>query len=65
MNKEIEKALCSPEKCTGCMACVNSCRHQAIVIYTDEKGFYRPIAIEENCIDCGACSVNFQNWRID
>ena len=56
MNKEIEKALCSPEQCTGCMACVNSCRHQAIVIYTDEKGFYRPIAIEENCIDCGACS---------
>lgn len=56
MNKEIEKALCNPDQCTGCMACVNSCRHQAIIISIDEKGFYRPSAIKEKCINCGLCS---------
>lgn len=54
--KQIENALCDTELCTSCMACVNACRHQAIVIDTNNKGFYHPKAIIDKCVDCGACA---------
>lgn len=56
MNKALDKILCIPLQCTGCMACVNSCRHQAITVSTDEKGFYRPSTNEDKCINCGVCT---------
>lgn len=34
--------ICEKEKCTGCMACVNICPHQAINITVDQEGFDRP-----------------------
>ena len=55
-KKIVDYTLCSPDLCTGCMACVNSCNHGAISIGTDEKGFYRPVIHSENCINCGLCA---------
>lgn len=55
MGKCIRDALCDRDICTGCMACVNTCRHGAIQIGIDIEGFYRPSVDAEKCIDCGLC----------
>lgn len=55
MGKCVFTALCDATICTGCMACVNSCRHGAITMELDTEGFYRPSIDEAKCIDCGAC----------
>ena len=47
--------ICPPEKCTGCMACMNICSSNAISSNQDEKGFYIPLIDDEKCIDCGLC----------
>lgn len=55
--------ICPLEYCTGCMACYNSCNHQAIVITEDDCGFRFPIIDSEKCVKCGVCTavcpVNF------
>lgn len=53
MNK-ITK-ICDDEKCTGCAACFNACRHNAIKMYFDDEGFLRPVIEVENCVECGLC----------
>ena len=47
--------ICEENRCTGCMACYNSCPKQAIEIIQNERGFYRPQIIEEKCISCNRC----------
>ena len=47
--------LCSPEECTGCFACYNSCAHKAIEMNPDKEGFYAPVVLEDKCTDCGLC----------
>lgn len=42
-------------KCCGCTACYNSCPKSAIVMKTDEKGFFYPDIDKNKCIDCGLC----------
>lgn len=54
-EKLCDKAICSDYSCTGCMACVNSCRHGAIIECQNDKGFYRPTIVEDKCVNCGAC----------
>ena len=50
------------EKCTGCMACYNSCPFNAIEIVQNKKGFYEPKIIKEKCKNCKKCvSVCPQN----
>lgn len=44
------------EKCTGCMACLNSCPIQCISITIDTEGFYQPVVDKQRCIECGKCS---------
>ena len=34
--------ICDGEKCTGCAACANICKHNAIEMHYDEEGFLRP-----------------------
>ncbi len=43
------------EKCTGCMACYNSCPKKAIQMVMDTEGFYYPTIKQELCIHCGCC----------
>lgn len=47
--------LAPKELCTGCMACVDSCRHGALAISVDQDGFYQIDANEQHCVDCGLC----------
>ena len=47
--------LCSPDKCTGCMACLNTCPSHAIQSATDEEGFYIPQVDTDLCTQCGLC----------
>jgi coenzyme F420-reducing hydrogenase beta subunit len=54
---EIEKhSLTSPEKCTGCAACMNICMTNAITMIPDNEGFLRPNIDKDKCIDCNKCS---------
>ena len=43
------------ENCTGCSACQNICRCNAIEMHVDIIEGYRPSAITRLCIDCGKC----------
>ena len=52
VGKEIR--LVDHASCTGCMACRQKCKRNAIsVIY--EKGFAFPYIDEERCVKCGLC----------
>lgn len=48
--------LSSPALCTGCMACVDSCHHEALAITIDHNGFYHIDTNDKNCVNCGLCS---------
>jgi coenzyme F420-reducing hydrogenase beta subunit len=48
--------LCTPEECTGCYACFNSCTHQAIEMHMNSEGFYEPLILKEKCTECGLCA---------
>ncbi len=43
------------EKCTGCMACIDSCPVSAISLETSKKGFIYPKIDNDICIKCGLC----------
>lgn len=47
--------ICPHELCTGCMACINTCSHNAISIIKDKEGFFYPKIIQDKCINCGLC----------
>lgn len=47
--------ICKKEKCTGCYACVNSCRHACITMQEDEFGILYPCIDETKCKQCNAC----------
>lgn len=42
-------------KCTGCMACVQSCPRSCIRIEKDQFGNLYPAILEISCIQCGKC----------
>ncbi len=47
--------ICSEELCTGCMACLNACSHNAISMKSNIEGFLHPEINSSKCVDCGAC----------
>lgn len=47
--------ICEPSLCTGCMACLNCCPHDAIKEMQNEHGFYVPGIITEKCVQCHLC----------
>ena len=47
--------ICSYESCTGCGACVQVCRHEALMMIPDSEGFIRPNINPELCVECGLC----------
>ncbi len=48
--------LCEKKSCTGCSACYNICKKNAITISEDEYGNIYPQIDESKCINCGMCS---------
>ncbi|MCR5362148.1 MAG: Coenzyme F420 hydrogenase/dehydrogenase, beta subunit C-terminal domain [Bacteroidales bacterium] len=47
--------LCERDKCTGCLACYNVCRHSAIQVASDDEGFLRPVINSSLCVGCHLC----------
>lgn len=47
--------LCEKNLCTGCMACFNICKHQAISMKEDNEGFIFPEINNNICTGCGLC----------
>ena len=43
-------------QCTSCGVCASICPADAISMYLDKEGFYRPQVDNDKCIDCSLCS---------
>lgn len=50
-----KKYITDHYKCTGCMACFNSCPHDAIEIIQTKDGFSYPKINQEKCTRCNLC----------
>lgn len=48
------KTVCEINQCTGCMACVEKCKKNAIKI-KDNMVSYNAVINEKKCIECGIC----------
>jgi coenzyme F420-reducing hydrogenase beta subunit len=51
----VDKRICTREECSGCMACVSICAHEAILIEKDLMGFRYPMKDMAKCVGCGLC----------
>ena len=49
------KVICNQNECTGCSACVNICKHDAIKMTEDTYGELHPSINELLCTDCRLC----------
>lgn len=47
--------LANRRECTGCLACVDSCRHDALKHYVAEDGHYYVRIVEKVCVGCLQC----------
>ena len=47
--------LCNTIDCTGCMACLQTCRQEAIKMECSSDGFSYPKIDAEKCVGCQAC----------
>lgn len=47
--------ICDSKNCTGCAACLNACKHDALSVQLNEEGFLKYKIIPEKCINCYAC----------
>ncbi len=56
-NKKLRDLLLNSDRnhCMGCSACASVCPVKAIVMSTDEYGYYIPTIDEEKCVKCGKC----------
>lgn len=54
-KKVVAMELCGESKCTGCLACYNACKYQAICLFENDKGFIYPEINEKKCYKCGMC----------
>jgi len=43
--------------CTGCGACSQICKHDALSMNADDEGFLYPVLNTQKCIDCGLCDL--------
>lgn len=48
--------LCTPDKCTSCMACFNACPFDAITIVDSELSARMPVIDTLRCMECGLCT---------
>lgn len=54
------KTVCSENQCTGCMACLEICSKDAIMI-RDQLKNYNAVIDNDKCVNCGACHRVCQN----
>lgn len=47
--------ICNNLECTGCMACLDICKHNAIKQVIDKNGFVFPKIDKEKCVSCKQC----------
>lgn len=47
--------LVEKSKCSGCSACYNACKVNALRMLDDKTGFWFPEIDSEKCVECGAC----------
>ena len=47
--------LVDKSKCSGCSACYNACKVNALRMVEDKTGFWFPQIEKERCVECGAC----------
>ena len=47
--------LAEQNSCTGCGACANSCKHDAILMKEDTEGFLSPTINVSKCVECKLC----------
>lgn len=50
----MERYVCKQNKCTGCMACRDACRHDAITV-VDSVKYYNAVIDTDKCVNCGMC----------
>ena len=48
------KTVCEPNKCAGCMACIDICSQKAITI-RDSLSSYNAVINEKKCVNCQVC----------
>lgn len=51
----LEIEICKKENCTGCAACMNICKMDAIKMQEDKYGFLKPVIDIKKCILCQEC----------
>lgn len=47
--------LAQYKECTGCMACVDSCSHNALQATLNKEGHIVPLIDESKCVNCKLC----------
>ena len=52
------REICPMVQCTGCSACYNACRHQAINMTENELGHVYPQIDEDKCVGCNLCQMS-------
>lgn len=48
------KTVCDLDRCAGCMACVELCSKNAIIVKEDMES-YNAVIDEQKCVNCNAC----------
>lgn len=48
--------LAKRKDCTACMACIDSCSHQALSSSIDPDGYYQIDFDTNKCVECGLCT---------
>lgn len=49
--------ICDELSCTGCLACADACKVQAISIKKNRQGFSYPVINDAVCVNCGKCTT--------
>ena len=47
--------ICEDSLCTGCLACVDACKKNAISVKKDFQGFSYPLINNDVCVHCNTC----------
>lgn len=47
--------ICNKQNCTGCLACLDVCKKEAIRCIHNEQGFMYPVVDDNLCVGCNQC----------